>query len=294
MQCNYCGENLAPAADVCPICQGAAPSPLGSPGAPVSARSTKKKESKDISQLTCLLIALPIFAVDWLRMNAAKPDDVPFTLGQVLGHALFASLVAWVISKFSKTRFRLTWITTLPIVVVITMAQSLGASPGANMFSPEPVSTGPLVLPKVTWPAGWTPATPVQPPGVDGLIQTAMFVANGRNTASLSILLTRHPRLGALSDEAKGMIDGQSEAASKKGIPSSSSVPTESTWLGNPAQQYDVTMENQVRTRQRTIVTRGSPTISCSVSYAAIDTDFEKYLPEFEKMKSQFVCPDHT
>ncbi len=288
MQCNYCGENLAPAADVCPICQGAAPSPLGSPSAPVYAQSAKKKESKDISQLTCLLIALPIFAVDWLRMNAAKPDDVPFTLGQVLGHALFASLVAWAISKFSKTRFRLTWIITLPIVVVITMAQSLGAE------STEAVSTGPLALPKVTWPAGWTPSTPVQPAGVDGLIETAMLVANGRNTASLSIMLTRHPRLGALSDEAKGMIDGQSEAASKKGIPSSSSVPTERTWLGNPAQQYDVTMENQVRTRQRTIVTRGSPTISCSVSYAAIDTDFEKYLPEFEKMKGQFVCPDHT
>src|SRR6187402_530235 len=196
MQCNYCGERLEPTADVCPICQGAAPSPLGSPGATEYGRSAKKKESKDISQLTCLLIALPIFAVDWLRMNAAKPDDVPFTLGQVLGHALMASLVAWLISKFAKTRFRLTWIVTLPIVVVITIAQSLGAE------SAEAVSTGPLALPKVTWSAGWTPSAPVQPPGVDGLIETAMLVANGRNTASLSIMLTRHPRLGALSDEA--------------------------------------------------------------------------------------------
>lgn len=291
MQCTYCGEQLEPAAEVCPICEGPAPSPLGSPATRATTLSRKKKTRKDISWVVCLLIALPIVAVDWMRLSTANPDNFSFAIGQLTGHALMAVIAGAIISRFAETRARLTWVVTFAVVVFMTMAQALGANMAAGGTAPESASSAPLTPPDIVWPAGWTPPSTTGMPGVKGVLETATFEKDGHRIAGVTIILFRNRNGLSLADQTENIIKGSSDTMAKNGMTSSFSTPTETTWLRRPALQYDASMKKDVPMHERSLVTQGPSSTTCNVSYFASDADFARHLPEFENIKSQFSCP---
>lgn len=290
MQCNACREELAPGADVCPKCESRAPSPFGSPQAGNVAASAPAKARKDIPLWVCLLFTLAIAAGDWWVLAAPRHANAAFRIGQLSGHACIALLIAALISRMAGMRFRLTWVATFFAMVGILSLQSLSTL--ARTGAPETTSSGPLAVPFLIWPTGWTAPVSTPMPSVDGVQQTVTLIENGRQTAAISIQLSRQEREASLAEQARGMIEGEAAAVKRSGLSWTFSTPKETTWLSHPALQYDAEMEARTRVRQRIILTKGSPRVVCSMLYVAPVAEFDKHLPDFEMTKIRFVCPE--
>lgn len=240
----------------------------------------------DISRSACLPISLVIAVAEWLRLTAAMPGNLPYTTGQVMGHALFAVLVAAGLSRFARMRFRLTWVVTFAVVVLLIFLQSLVEKPRT-----ETVSSGPLVLPALSLPAGWRVFNSTKLPGIDGVQETLALTQNDKRVAAITITLTRHKNGESLADAAKAVIEGESKASVKSGQAWAFLAPTQATWLGRPALQLDAFLRNETHVHQRTLLVSGSPAVACLVTYFAAEADFDQHLPALEGFKNQVTCP---
>jgi hypothetical protein len=190
-------------------------------------------------------------------------------------------------------------VTLLAIVAVVALLM-LGFSLRQKSRSATPVpvpgsaSSGSLVLPKLTLPDGWSVfasgSVPSKVPGMVGVQETVVLTEAGKRVASVTLTTVRHESPMPLADAAKAMVVGETRTTMGRGIPWSFTEPTARTWLGHPAMQYDGVLDKVNHLHQRSVITEGSATTACTVTYLARTADFETHVPMVENILSQFVC----
>lgn len=295
MQCTKCGAELAPFVTGCAVCAALPPIP---PDVSGKARPTAYAAKKDIPWLSFTLICLPFLIIAGVRNYAMYPGDSAKVQGAIAGVAALAAGIAWLISRFSHTRFRLTWAICYAVAVIIPVAESL-STPGAKVAgttAPTDAKSS-LAAMKIRWPAGWTVSPSKSLPSahaasVDGASESAMLVEDGQAVAIISLVLTHNGVRRSLADSVMDMIDGAKETAADKGVPVAFTDPMAATRTGRSALQFDATYTSPDATRrQRNVATQGTDYLLCTMSYTAIEANFEKHLGEFETTLNQLDCP---
>ncbi|APG05892.1 hypothetical protein BJI69_19605 [Luteibacter rhizovicinus DSM 16549] len=145
-----------------------------------------------------------------------------------------------------------------------------------------------------SWPFGWTPIPERRVANAHSEMASAVFMVGGKKVATIVVLIDRFTKHRTLDDEVAQRIKAEIRVTRKQGENVDLSPPVQDTWPGRPALRYDdsfVYSGTNQRIRQRTIFAMGSENITCSVWYAANEDDFDRYLPDVERVKSQVTCP---
>ena len=189
----------------------------------------------------------------------------------------------------------------ISLLAVITGLKTLGAyakpPPRASVAKPKahhvrtppPDTLPPLSLP---WPAGWeiTPDDGSRRPYSEQV--TARLKKHGKVVASIDALIGWVDPPGSLEDFIDLLIQGDIISARKGGQSLATPVPEHGTWRGHPTVQYEIAYVSQGDPlRRRLVATKGSGSLLCMLTIKGTGKNFEKNLPEFERLMDQFPCP---
>lgn len=179
----------------------------------------------------------------------------------------------------------------LTIVAVLTYDHVSARNREAAQHAAQSAEHDPLSF---SWPFGWTPIPERRVLNAHNEMATAVFMVSGKRVATIVVLIDRFTKHRTLDDEVAQRIKAEIRVTRKQGEDVDLSPAAQDTWPGRPALRYDASLvyrgTNQ-RIHQRRIFAVGSENITCSVWYAANEEDFDRYLPDVERVKSQVTCP---
>lgn len=254
-------------------------------------RQPAKPMRTDLPWWVTLLASVPPAGVTALFYLKLSHGDVPAVVGAVIGAALANLIISWLVSRIFKARPRLTWTITyyvLSLAAAVNMISAAASHPAVTK----------TYKPDITWPQGWAPMPMTGNSGakgvasVGGSTEAAVLVVNGRNVAIMVALTIPMKDEDSLENELKAMDKGQLREAERLGYAMTMSPPVETTWLGRRALQEDSQFgADKGAPRQRLFVTHGDERVFCGVSYKAMASEFDKYLPALDMVKDRFACP---
>jgi hypothetical protein len=187
-----------------------------------------------------------------------------------------------------------TWISVVVAVFFVLVTIGLGYWKLSKVPGGLGVVLGgkPVDAPKVTWPDGWT----VHPSEtkMGGLLSEtqAVFVQHGTQMAYLLANVQTQEDSTSLETVMKIFIKGEQVTTMFKGITMDVSPPVNTTWMGQPALEFDVTLhEKNGPVHQRAALVRGTKHVVCNLTYVVSASNFDTLLPAYNATKEHFACP---
>jgi len=305
MRCSECGVTINPPAVLCPGCTYRASQLARMPKFSLATPSPSKtaasavvstKARRDISWVTVTLVCLPFLVLGCLIAYRKIGGDPAKMFGYTMGPVIWGAVVAGLLGRFAKARFRLTLMVTFLVMEILPLLNAVSSINNGNVTAASPSSSATeesaVPLPAridFEWPEGWRlePAERVD----GGVAQRAVLFQNRRPVAAMLVSLGRDGPTRTLSEEANVATESATETIEKAGGTVAWS-PSREDNVGNlPAIEREGTIvKGHEKARELMILVDGPDHAMCGLVYTANVENFDGYKPQFDDAVKRFTC----
>jgi hypothetical protein len=219
-------------------------------------------------------------------------------IGYAMGPVVWSAVVAGLLGKFARARFRLTFMVTFLVMEILPLLDAASSIHKGNVTAASPSSSAmeanAIPLPAridFDWPQGWR-LQPVEREEPNLVSQQALLYQHDKPVAVMAVMLGRDSQTRTLAEEAKVLVESTTETIEKTGGTVIWSPSSEGRVGNLPAiEQEGTTIRNKEESKQLLIDIQSPDKTICTLMYSANVENFDGYKPLFDEAVKRFACP---